>query len=390
MAGLFHYYRMGLSFSQALVRIATISVSELCAEFQEENRPEIRLLIGGLDSVKEETRANVELGLRNDLIPIISEEKLLHFFRGARESDRVFSWKDLDDSAVFIRVPEEKVEAWGAGVILLLTMLFRQLQHRPEAHTAAGKEVQPCLVAIDELPRFGMLPMLKPELATLRSKKVNILLAVQSLSQLGAVYGDANQSAILDCCQYRAIFRVADPKNQRLIADMIGTCVRPAPSIGASYDPWGNPIGFSYQMGVQRDYIVQPGDLASLQGVVVATPCGSYCLNKIPPFPRADNELDVQQPENCVDAASGVVPRTIEERAEDARRIIEAHRWGMPQNRDLECRNPGASLGGTLLAYFPELLEATDQQEFERAVRVLAADQRLIRELREKASRLAD
>ena len=171
---------------------------------------------------------------------------------------------------------------------------------------------------------------------------------------------------------------------------MIGTRVRPAPSIGASYDPWGNPTGFNYQMGIQRDYIVQPGDLASLQDVVIATPFGSYRTGKIPPISLEDGDSYEQQPDRCADKAVGVVPLTIKERAEDARRMVEAHRWGMPQYRDLKRRNPGASLGGTLLAYFPELLEATDQQEFERTIRVLAADPKLIRELREKASRLID
>lgn len=385
-AAILFCYKAGLSFSQAIVRILDLSLSELCQEISKIEDVNIRHLIGGLSGMKAETVCSIERGLRNKLLQLSNEENLLHFFRGKRECSHVFSFRDLEKAAVFVRIPQEKVDRWGAGVVILLTMLLRYLEHRPEKNSAAGKNIAPFLVVIDELPRFGRLPMLTSALATLRSKKVNILMATQSLSQLDSIYGTMDRATILDCCTYRVILRVADPQNQRLIADMLGTYPQISPSTSMAYDRSWNLCGFGMQLGVQRGYIIQPSDLAWLSIVAIATPFGNGIIEKLPP----SNCSDVQLLEDGV-LSKDVIRCSKEVRSDTAKSLVEAFLQEAYSGISSAWPDCVPRLGSLLCRYFPELLATgKDLRAAEKIMRVLAADTELLNALNERAQKLRD
>ena len=298
LAGLLYaYYLMRLDFPMSISRILGQSLKSAVEEVSILNDIRVDQFLGEIDKMDTKTVTGIDRGLRNKLLKFSGEEAMNRFFRGRGYADKVFSWDELDNPdsrplAVFIRIPEEKVENWGSGIILLLTMLFRHLMCRPEMHSSARQRIKPCLVAIDEFPRFGQLPMIIPALSTLRSKSVNILLAVQSLAQLDSIYGSKDRATLVDNCGYRVIFRVQDPENQKLIADMIGKMQVCSLSLSST---WASPGSVSINFGTRDAYIVEPADLASLNDVIIATPFGTFRIEKslriqLPSISKADDE----------------------------------------------------------------------------------------------------
>lgn len=333
--------------------------------------------------MKNETVASIERGLRNKLLLLANEESLLHFFRGKRESAPTFSWNKLEDSVVFIRIPQERVERWGTGVTFLLTMALRHLMRRPEMYSPAAERMAPCLVAIDEFARLGRLPEIASALATLRSKAVNLLLSVQSLSQLDSLYGQQDRATILDCCSYRVILRVADPVNQRLVADMIGTIPEYVPSISVNYDICGYPIGFGKQIGIQRFYIIQPADLARLNDVIIASPDGTFFVQKLPPMlPPAEilPKSSVREPKKHFCSAA--------KRSAVAKDRAEAF-FSIMSEAEFDPDTIALTLGRSLQTYFPDLLfPCADTDEIDRILRVIAVDSDLIARLKQLAEKI--
>jgi len=62
----------------------------------------------------------------------------------------------------------------------------------------------PILFLLDEFPRLGKIDSITSGLATLRSKKIQIALFVQSKSQLNVIYGKDMSEVIVDICSYKA------------------------------------------------------------------------------------------------------------------------------------------------------------------------------------------
>ncbi len=71
-------------------------------------------------------------------------------------------------------------------------------------------ETAPVLFLLDEFSRLGRYDKLINGLATLRSKKVTIMLLTQSISQLDALYGSDNRKVMVDNCSYKVILNASD------------------------------------------------------------------------------------------------------------------------------------------------------------------------------------
>ena len=71
----------------------------------------------------------------------------------------------------------------------MYAQLFRYLERRPERYTPESAAHPQLLLLMDEFARFGKLDNMTAALSTLRSKKVNICLFVQSIAQLDKFYG---------------------------------------------------------------------------------------------------------------------------------------------------------------------------------------------------------
>lgn len=111
---------------------------------------------------------------------------------------------------------------------------------------------------------MGKMEMITSAMATLRSKKVNICLMIQSVAQLDKIYGANNRKIIFDNCQYQAILRANDPETQKYLAELIGTRICRRNSVSETLDQDLKTAGYSRSMAETWDWAVCPHELATL------------------------------------------------------------------------------------------------------------------------------
>jgi hypothetical protein len=134
---------------------------------------------------------------------------------------------------------------------------------------------------LDEFARFGKLEPITSALATLRSKKVNVCLMIQSLAQLDHLYGAEVRRIIVDNCQYVAILRSNDAETQKYLSELIGTTTRKQRSWSEHEDKNSFCTGTTTQYSESIDWVVKPHELSTLRDVILLTPYGYCRVNKI-------------------------------------------------------------------------------------------------------------
>lgn len=122
----------------------------------------------------------------------------------------------LKKKSVFLAITEDKLESYKIIMRLLTTQVFRELERRPE------DETDPMLLVIDEFARLGALSGIDGALATLRSRRVNIMLCFQSLAQCDYIYGKDLSRAIMGNMRVKTICECSDPETSKTISDLCG------------------------------------------------------------------------------------------------------------------------------------------------------------------------
>ena len=411
-AALVRYFKLGLSFSEAICRVTSLNLSVLCKELEESQDSDVKKILGEILDMKEERRADFDRGLRNKILPLAVDPYICHAFRGVREGAGCFTWNDLENCNIFLRIPADKIDQWGGAITLICTQLIRYLERRPEQYSAEGRNCVQTLLLLDEFPRLGKMEVLTSALATLRSKKVNICLMVQSIAQLDKIYGTYDRRIIFDNCQFQAILRANDAETQKYLSELIGSCVCRHNSVSESLDRDRNTVGFSKSIGEIREWAVYPHTLSMLKDVLVLTPSGFCRAEKIPPGTGPECQfLDwlpvfastADKEDKVLISNAGARMLTSEERTENAwRRVTEA----LLQQQ--QTRQDGAAAQGAysgeyfihkiaelVLQWFPEVQEMeTNYQEgdadwyrpLEGVLSQLADKQTLLTEMKRNAA----
>ena len=443
-AALLYCFKQGLSFSEAMCKILKSSLSALCKEMLKTKDTAIQVLLGEISTMKPETLADVDRGLRNKLMRFVTDLYLSHAFRGKREGAKCFSWKDLERYNVFLRIPVERIEQWGGAINLMYAQLLRYLERRADKYSADGAKNIQTLLLMDEFPRFGKLDMILPAISTLRSKNVNICLMIQSLAQLDKLYGEDGRRIILDNCQYQTILRSNDAETQRYLSNLIGVEKTMFKSASCHLDEFMNRTGYSEQVSEGREPRIFPHELATLTDVLLLTPDGFFRLGKIPPDYDMTNELNLRETQYRIEhpvkiakeitdtsiltttkiVQAGVPPYTEnayipdanEMRNEGAKMLTIEERTANAEERIAKTRRQRSAeekaardklkklndrrnyiLGELLCKHFPELtkLEPGTKEEnaarfapFENFLSALADDPELMGELKERARRM--
>lgn len=403
-ASLLYFFKLGLSFSEAICEIMSTSTSSLCEKLSTSPEVQVRMLLGNPAQLKSDVLAAIDRGLRNKLMLFSSDPYISHAFRGTREGAKCFTWEDLEHSNIFLRVPADKVEQWGGAINLMLTQLLHYLERRPEKHSLEAEQIPQVLLLLDEFARFGKLDMLPAAMATLRSKKVNICLLAQSIAQIDAIYGTAERRIILDNCQFQAILRANDPDTQDALCKLIGTRIQRHHSVSQQRDSSMKGItGYSINISEVRDWMVCPHELATLEDVLLLTPHGFLRLQK---FGSGNSGLQSSQLTNVSSKTSihnkGARILMIEERiknsnvraqsAEKQQRVLQKQASDRQRQQENHLKY---LLGGLVLKYFPKLCEidSSETQEemqerlqpVETILAVLAARPDLVQRLQDEA-----
>lgn len=416
-AALLYYFQLGLSFSEAIAKILEQPLPYLCEKLSYSDDVRVRILLGQMAEMKEETIASVDRGLHNKLMVFAADPYISHAFRGQREGANCFNWDDLNESNIFLRIPEDKIEQWSGAINLMYTQLIRYLERRPEKYTAAGANNVQTLLLMDEFARFGKLEMITSAMSTLRSKNVNICLMIQSVAQLDSIYGEYGRRIIFDNCQYQAILRANDAGTQKYLSELIGTCIRRQHSISVQQDKSMKTIGYTTQISEVRDCVVHPHELSTLDDILLLTPHGFCRVEKLQPhsdlgikkrtsFTKNEKRVSIDDPitfvTNNPKRNEGAKMLSIEERIQEAnKRITESmylQQLAQKQAQDEkleEIQRRNCIIGELVGKYFPEVREiepgTPDENEdrfqlVEAFLAALANDQELVEQIKKKAS----
>lgn len=435
-AALLHYFKSGLSFSETMCKILSLTTRELCEQLVQSGDIYVRILLGEMADMKPETLASVDRGLRNKIEVFAADPYISHAFRGQREGANCFTWDDLDCCNIFLRIPADKVEQWGGAINLMYIQLIRHLERRPEMHSPEGAHNVQTLLLMDEFARFGKLEMITNAMSTLRSKNVNICLMIQSMAQLDRIYGEYDRRIIFDNCQFKAILRASDAETQKHLCELIGTHMSVQRSASEHLDEDSDTTGYSRQISEIRDWVIQPHELATLDDVLLLSPHGFCRAKKFRPYNEAEksalfsaskgicvqatacvvaDSVDHRSVIKAVCRPAGVIPNdlkknegakimSIEERAANAKRKISAaeqkkrqeERAAQEAQRRKDSRR-NYIVGELVARYFPDIrniepgTDVEGQNRFESLesfLYVLSADYDLVEELRERAAKL--
>jgi len=385
-AGLLYGYRIGLSFSEAMDWIANCTVMELCERMLHGSDPTVNMLLGNILDLKPETAASFDCGLRNRVLPFVTDLRINNAFKGKREGASYFTWADLRDYNIFLKVPIENTDLCRPIVNLMVSQLLRYLQRQPEKHSDRGSYPD-LLLLLDEFPVFGHIRGIADGVATLRSKRCHFCLLIQSISQLDKVYGEHDRRIIFDNCQYKVILQACDPETQRFLADMVGTELHTQRSSGKQYDENMDLRGYTKGKSSTREYAVQPYNLANLDTkCILISPYGVNELEKIQYFELP--QFSHYMTEDCdaavltrkiVTRANEVAPSNVgctalslgERLANVYSKIAAAKKTAAAEHESEAAKDDpmAKEIGQRVLKYFPDLSLVQPGSEEENALR---------------------
>ena len=174
---------------------------------------------------------------------------------------------------VYLEIKQSELELYAPLLALITQQFINAFKDREEG------AYPPILMVLDEFPQLRKMDSISTAMATLRSKNVTLILAMQSIAQLDKWYGEAGRKEIIDCCATLLFFKVQDTDTRKWASEFIGTrkVLKTANSLERCE---GRKKNNSFSEG--REPIFQPEDFGDLgQDKVLICDNGKYALADI-------------------------------------------------------------------------------------------------------------
>lgn len=267
LAGAFlYYYDAGKSFVEAIRAINSLSVLEIEDMISNSDNQRAQAFVKKLRGASGKTMASIGAE-RHELVRLVMNREIMDALTPV--SDRpLLDWEQLNTKRqpfdVCLDIPGNKLKLYAPLIRLMITQLVKTLSLRREK-TYSKADLPGVLLMLDEFPQLGNVSAVVDALATLRSKGVTILLCTQSLAYFEAIYGKAVTRIILETCQCKVVFNVADTSSQAYLSALIGGVDTISCSVSL-------PKGVA--LGKQRRPLIHPEELAYLRNPIVLSPYG--------------------------------------------------------------------------------------------------------------------
>ena len=192
-----------------------------------------------------------------------------------QSADDAITPKTLDAGYdIYIEIPQDKIQMYAPVTTIIVQNFMTYFMGRPDSST--GAKIRPILMLLDEFPQLHFnIETLLSAMETLRSKKVSLFLAQQSLASLSRRYGDDGCREIIDNCAYISVMSAQDPKSRKFFQELIGT--RKVLKVGKT-DSSNGVHNSTNSRSVQeaREPVYQPEDFGNLNDKVVIVADGRY------------------------------------------------------------------------------------------------------------------
>lgn len=272
-ACILHCYNQNLDFPSTCQYILSKPVKSMVDILKDSPVNEARMFVNQFVGADEKLLASIYSTLTNEIILFATDEDIM---RALSYSNNVISPWDLEArNDIFITISEDKIEQWKKFLNLIVNQFLKTFEKRED------KAQNKILFMIDEFARLGKIETVVNGLATLRSKGIHIMLLLQSLAQLDAIYGKDIRKVITDNCNYKVILNASDVDTQEYFSKLVGTEDREKTSNSVN----SNDFNISKNRGTSRTTeekrIIKPEEFAYLENPVVFTPKGFFRPNKV-------------------------------------------------------------------------------------------------------------
>lgn len=271
-----YLFGQGLSFAESMKFIKSQPVKQLIALIMTDTEPgamKAKLELSQFDGMDEKTLSGVFAEVSNHVTIFATDDRLQRALNG---EGNCITPADIENGYdIFCCIEESRIDQWSDLLRMMCSQFLKSFERRPE-----GDNV-PVLFLIDEFPRLGKLESINNGLATLRSKKIHIVLIMQSKSQMNAIYGKDKASVIMDTCSYKAILGTGDADMQEYCSRLIGTYDKAKKSSNYNADIMGIGKGQGTSQTTEEKRIIKPEEFSFLgEDVVCLFPIGYKRLKK--------------------------------------------------------------------------------------------------------------
>lgn len=251
-AGIFHFYRKGYGFIEAMQAIAQMSIDELLADIFDDNVPYTRTLIAGFVGIRDNLKSECKQTCNDALEIFATRTELAHFMRNKKSpKENVIHPGMIEHADIYIILPEKDLEVY-APLLRLITSQFL-------GYFSAREGKTPVLMCLDELGRLGAIQGFRETLQTVRKRNVHVCGFTQGISDLRSNYGELETDSILQNFTHKICLGANDPKTQEYFANLVGRNYeeKSSYSFNASHENYGQQS--------QLDYIIEPQEMAYMQ-----------------------------------------------------------------------------------------------------------------------------
>lgn len=125
-------------------------------------------------------------------------------------------------SALFVSYPEDEAQLYSAFLAAFYYQLFNQIKTHKSVDEAYGKATGlPVFFLMDEFANIGKVPEIDVLLSTVRSKKMSLVLGIQSLDQIKKNYKDTF-NIIVENCKTKIILGGTTGNTAEYFSKMVG------------------------------------------------------------------------------------------------------------------------------------------------------------------------
>lgn len=270
MAALYYCYDLGQSFAEACRTIYCLSDQDLLDRIKESNCGFAKAGMSDFYGMASETRGGIIAGVGNALSTFATDTDILDVL-----TKRPIMTPELllSGERIFVCIPEHKLDVYHELLQLIICQFLRYFEQLKDDKT------KPVLFLLDEFARLGKYDRLTNGLATLRSKKVTIVILTQSISQLDMIYGSDTRKVMIDNCSYKVILNASDTDSQQYFSKLAGT-------YSLHQKAYTKGKSSSYNISKHETPIIKPEELATLKKELLITPYGIQWVDKQPYYIR--------------------------------------------------------------------------------------------------------
>ncbi len=278
---IFLYNEKELSFIEAIRAIQTTTIHELIKEINSTD-DEAKTLISSSVETNPNLISSISADIHNAL-QVFSDPYISRAFdRNTAPDGNILTWDMVQTHNIFLKLPSEKIKHWKSAFNIMYSQLIFTLNKRDEKYSKRGEKNVQTLILMDEFASFGKIPFFEDDIATLRSKSVNIFIVLQSISQLDGIYGVNARKVIMDNCSHALIFGCNDTETRTYFSEMIGTCNRLKGSVSKPIFKGCDNKSCTLNFSLVKESVIEPHELGALgDNVLVVSEGKSFRLKKI-------------------------------------------------------------------------------------------------------------